>query len=679
MGAKYSLFILSIVLIFASCIVEEQPNDGTNPDANTNIIASDDFDWKINHQVVISLDFPATLPEMEFRISSLDGNILYIKGKTSNHSYLNNITLPKHIEQIRLDVEGDLYAPKAINISNNIARYSLPSITNTNKSVSSMPWSYTNTGINQTILFTTNVSINNFSLEVGDYIGLFYLDGGVMLCGGYKAWQGSNTAMSAWGDDNYSSIKDGFAENEQMNFRIWKAATGEIYNLIATFSNLLPGDGTYNTNSSSNLESLSLDPNSPLPISPPIPWSYTMTNNTHSFLLSQTTTTNGFTLESGDYLGAFFENSGAQVCGGYAEWQGSNITINAWRNNTSTSIKDGFDMGELINWKIWKASTGFVIDLTASYNGGSAQGYFQLNGMSSIASLTNNLLLDSDADGVSDVLDDFPLDPHRAYLTNFPADGFGTYAFEDLWPETGDYDFNDMVVDYRFATIEKANNDVVEILLTVVLKAHGANYENGLGVRFNNILPNWVNSVSGYNLQEGFINHSNGLELGQNKATVIIFDNAFNIMPKLNSNAIGVNTSTATHPPVEMTIELALDTNLHKKTTDIYMNGMPELFMIVNKIRGHEIHLPNNQPTELADLSLFGTFDDDSNGNKTYLSVDNFPWAIEVGSGFNHTFEKDSIALGHLKFVPWVNSSGNLYNDWYKNLPNYRNNNHIYY
>jgi len=55
-------------------------------------------------------------------------------------------------------------------------------------------------------------------------------------------------------------------------------------------------------------------------------------------------------------------------------------------------------------------------------------------------------LTDSDGDGIQDADDDFPNDPARAFINFFPAAGYGSLAFEDLWPGKGDYDFNDLVV-----------------------------------------------------------------------------------------------------------------------------------------------------------------------------------------------------------------------------------------
>ncbi|MEO6150835.1 MAG: LruC domain-containing protein, partial [Mucilaginibacter sp.] len=57
---------------------------------------------------------------------------------------------------------------------------------------------------------------------------------------------------------------------------------------------------------------------------------------------------------------------------------------------------------------------------------------------------------DQDGDGVNDDQDEYPKDPERAYTSYFPSkDAYAQVAFEDNWPAKGDYDLNDLVIDYR--------------------------------------------------------------------------------------------------------------------------------------------------------------------------------------------------------------------------------------
>ncbi len=82
-----------------------------------------------------------------------------------------------------------------------------------------------------------------------------------------------------------------------------------------------------------------------------------------------------------------------------------------------------------------------------------------------------NCAPDTDGDGISDANDDYPNDGTRAFDSYFPASGTATLAFEDLWPSQGDYDFNDLVVDYSFQTVTDASDYVVELFASFTVRA----------------------------------------------------------------------------------------------------------------------------------------------------------------------------------------------------------------
>jgi len=92
------------------------------------------------------------------------------------------------------------------------------------------------------------------------------------------------------------------------------------------------------------------------------------------------------------------------------------------------------------------------------------------------------------------------------------------------------------------------------------------------------------------------------------------------------------------------------------------------------------VHLADMSPTDLADESLLGTGNDDSNSSsdRYYKTKLNLPWAINIPQTFDYPMEKASIIDAHLKFGAWAESSGNVYTDWYLDNSGYRNSNNIY-
>ncbi|MDO9512263.1 MAG: LruC domain-containing protein [Bacteroidales bacterium] len=300
-----------------------------------------------------------------------------------------------------------------------------------------------------------------------------------------------------------------------------------------------------------------------------------------------------------------------------------------------------------------------------------------------------NPVLDADNDGVADADDDYPTDPYRAYNNYYPAGGdFGTLAFEDNWPARADYDFNDLVIDYRMNTVTNSSNQVVELLSTFVLRASGASFKNGLGVQLDGISPSKISLCSGYQLSSGtYINTaSSGLEANQTYANCIVFDNFQNIMQHPGTG-IGINTDpSAPFVPYD-TLEIALifiNNGIVASGGYVLDSEMPSsafnFYVISKQDRGREIHLPDHQPTDLYNPEFFNTLDDDSNvvTGKYYKTENNLPWAINILQGFSYPKETEKISDAYLHFNEWAQSSGAQYSDWYEDFSGYRNPDKIY-
>jgi len=257
----------------------------------------------------------------------------------------------------------------------------------------------------------------------------------------------------------------------------------------------------------------------------------------------------------------------------------------------------------------------------------------------------------------------------------------GTLAFEDLWPGKGDYDINDLVVEYNF-NINKDNNEKIkDITATFKVRAFGAALHNGFGFSFPNVNPSSILSVSGYQIQSGSIYSlaSNGVENGQSKATFIVLDDPFNIMPHPGSG-IGVNTHHPAPYVTPVTITLFIDFVDNTVSYSQLNIGQFNPFLVVNQIRGMEVHLPDYAPTDLHDPAYFGTWEDDSNSGtgRYYKTEDNLFWAINIPDTFDYPNEKQVILGAYNHFATWAQSDGVLFPDWYKNLPGYRNASAIY-
>lgn len=275
---------------------------------------------------------------------------------------------------------------------------------------------------------------------------------------------------------------------------------------------------------------------------------------------------------------------------------------------------------------------------------------------------------DTDGDGVPDASDAFPNDPARAYISYYPSQsGWATIAFEDNWPNKGDYDMNDLVLNYRYTYVTNAQNQVVTIQTDYNVAAAGASFKNGFGLQLP-IPASAVRSVTGEVIKGNYISlASNGVESGQTNAVVIPFDNTDDLINNPDG-AFFVNTLTSKSKVTGTTASVLITL-----TSPIAQSALTPSsfnpFLISNQRRAYEVHLPGYTPTNKANTQLFGTGDDSSvpGSGRYYLSADNWPWAINFSDQFIYPLETISINIAYPNFLTWASSGGTLFTDWYSN------------
>ena len=306
---------------------------------------------------------------------------------------------------------------------------------------------------------------------------------------------------------------------------------------------------------------------------------------------------------------------------------------------------------------------------------------------------------DSDGDGVANTDDAYPNDPNKAYNSYFPsATQAGTLAFEDLWPAKGDYDFNDVVVDYKLQTVTNAANNVVEVNGAFTLRATGGCFNDGFGFQIDGITPDKICSVNGNSISHVTIYSigPNGLETGQTYATCIVFDDSHRVLGLCQGNT---EKGAAFSPYVTLNVRLVFINNgipapggvvagsqLTPAVFNFFIVGETLTGQVIGNVqptfqdRGKEIHLAGRVPTSRANTALFGTRDDDTRPGegKYYKTANNLPWGVNILQGFDYPIEKTPVNEAYLHFIEWAASSGTAYPDWYSNAPGYRDPSKIY-
>jgi LruC domain-containing protein len=239
---------------------------------------------------------------------------------------------------------------------------------------------------------------------------------------------------------------------------------------------------------------------------------------------------------------------------------------------------------------------------------------------------------------------------------NPPTDSIfyeGTLAFEDKWPISGDYDFNDMVMNYEVEFIVSGSNpDLVrQINYTYHVKHAVAAFNNGFAIELEGIDPTWVVEADGAIYDQTYINNNlNGTEFGQRNAVIVLFDSASNRLGETN------------------TVTIEFDRFFSLSTYQLVAPFNP--FIIKNSDRAIEIHLPTKTVTDLATR---GGSDEDI--NQDFKDPSGMPWAINISGDFKAPREGVDITDGYMHFEEWAISGGISYPDWFADNPGYRDDN----
>lgn len=228
----------------------------------------------------------------------------------------------------------------------------------------------------------------------------------------------------------------------------------------------------------------------------------------------------------------------------------------------------------------------------------------------------------------------------------------GMLTFEDLWPKTGDYDMNDLMLYYK-STVYRTivGNRVYKVVDEITPFHDGGNRSTGFGYQLSSLDASSIKKVT---IEGGTPStHMQGmmLEPGQSHPTILVFDDIKGVVDKKFTITIEMNGEVPedlARPPYN-----------------------PFIFNYGN--RGIEVHLPKYTPTSKADMSLFGTEGDGSRPEeKLYYVVSRWlpqmPFAINLPGvkDFPIPNESERISDTYPGFTPWVSSAGKTNGDWYK-------------
>jgi LruC domain-containing protein len=274
---------------------------------------------------------------------------------------------------------------------------------------------------------------------------------------------------------------------------------------------------------------------------------------------------------------------------------------------------------------------------------------------------------DRDGDGTIDRLDQYPDDPERSRFACFPnCTGYATILFEDQWPSKGDYDFNDLVMNYRIKYVANHNNKVVEMHFTTqVIAVGGAMYH---ALFFNlQMDPSLIESVSGNLItDDNFLEiNPNGTEAGLDEAVIPIFDVSKKVLPPPAGYEV---TNVLESQPYQQPVEFTTTVRFKEPVSSSLLTRVPhDPFIVVDFERGREIHLPGELPTSKIDKSLLNTKDDHFLDNKghSYKTVKGHPWVLNLPGAIGYPKENMDFSESYLDFSLWAESKGKNHKSWF--------------
>ena len=216
----------------------------------------------------------------------------------------------------------------------------------------------------------------------------------------------------------------------------------------------------------------------------------------------------------------------------------------------------------------------------------------------------------------------------------------GTLTFEDQWPSAGDYDMNDVVMEYQSTVYKYAKTDEVYKIIDVFTPVHdGAVFANALAYQVD----------KGQFGKMTFSATTEGIHTESATSSIIVCPNVKQAIQKVYT----------------ITREFT-GGSFNKKDLKSY-----NPYIIVKYAEGQkgrtEVHLPKHEATSLADLSLAGTQKD-----AYYIDKEGaYPFAIDIPIlNFISVTEKKSIDTEYPNFKAWADSKGEKYTDWYNNHVN---------
>jgi len=262
-------------------------------------------------------------------------------------------------------------------------------------------------------------------------------------------------------------------------------------------------------------------------------------------------------------------------------------------------------------------------------------------------------------------------------------------AFEDRWPEKGDYDMNDVVIEQNSSLLLTENFEVKQIEFNGELKALGASYHSGFAIQLDNVLASNVDPALVRFEINGVLQEVSPIEEGTEFLVIKItndLESHIVLTQECEYYKTESNCTNGSYMNFSVTVPFIVPVAINsfpEAPYNPFIFGQPDMYhgdSFFHPGRSLEIHLKNKAPTSKADLSMFGVEDDRSNvnANVTYQTSNGLPWALAINPGsaeeWKHPKERVDFLQAYPQFSEFVESNGNQSSTWFSQTNSVSNN-----
>ena len=211
----------------------------------------------------------------------------------------------------------------------------------------------------------------------------------------------------------------------------------------------------------------------------------------------------------------------------------------------------------------------------------------------------------------------------------------GTWLFEDVWPTGGDYDMNDVIIEYSSTLYFDINNKITKVVDRFIPVHDGATYLNAFG----------------YSIME-------------HPGILIPNESSYDQREDPNQYLVCENVKEAVRVNKEYVVARSFSPTKEKERYKRTYNPFIVVKYQKNAKNRTEVHLPKMNPTSWANFKLNGTKNDAFYINKN----GEYPFALDLPIvGFVPVKESQTIGSGNAYsgFTDWAKSGGAKNTNWY--------------